>query len=48
MACSAPDYRLLEYGSEMTIRSNADREGVDFFQQIIETMRRPPASSRLH
>ena len=48
-AYSAPDYRLLlEYGSEITIRSNADRAGVDFFQQIIETMRRTPASPRLH
>ena len=47
-AYSAPDYRLLEYGSEITIRSNADRAGVDFFQQIIETMRRAPASPRLH
>lgn len=45
---TAPDYRLLEYGNEITIRSNADSPNIDFFQQVFEAMRRKRASSRMH
>jgi len=43
-AYTAPDYRLLEYGNEITIRSNADSPHIDFFEQVFETMRRKRAS----
>ena len=39
-AYAAPEYRVLEYGNVITIRSNADRPSVDFFQQVFQTMRR--------
>jgi para-nitrobenzyl esterase len=39
-AYAAPEYRLLEYGNEITIRSNADSPNIDFFQRAFETMRR--------
>jgi para-nitrobenzyl esterase len=45
-AYTAPDYRLLEYGDDITIRSNADSPKIDFFQQMFETMRRKPGSPR--
>jgi len=46
-AYTAPDYRLLEYGSEITIRSTAESPNVDFFEQVFETMRRKQASPRM-
>jgi hypothetical protein len=39
---------LLEYGNEITIRSNADSPNIDFFQRVFETMRRKSASARMH
>jgi para-nitrobenzyl esterase len=47
-AYRAPEYRLLEYGNEITIQSNADSPSVDFFQKVFETMRRKQASARMH
>lgn len=47
-AYTAPDYRLLEYGNEIAISSNADSPNADLFQQIFETMRRRRASPRTH
>jgi len=47
-AYTAPEYRLLEYGNEITIRSNADSPNIDFFQRVFETMRRKSASARMH
>ena len=44
----APDYRLLEYGNEITVQSNADSPSVDFFQTVFETMRRKQARPRMH
>ncbi len=44
-AYTAPDYRLLEYGDEITIRSNAGSPSIDFFQQVFETLRRKSVSS---
>ena len=41
-AYTAPGYRLLEYGDEITIRSNADSPHIDFFQQVLEAMRQKP------
>ena len=39
-AYAAPEYRLLEYGDEIAIRSNADSPNIDFFRRVFETMRR--------
>jgi para-nitrobenzyl esterase len=36
----APDYRLLDFGDEVTVRSNADSPQVDFFGRAFDTMRR--------
>lgn len=36
---ASPDYRVLEYGNEITVQSNAGNPGVDFFQKVFETMR---------
>ena len=47
-AYTAPDYRLLEYGDDITVRSNADSPAIAFFQQVFETMRRTGASPRMH
>jgi para-nitrobenzyl esterase len=46
-AYTAPEYRLLEYGNEITIRSTADSRNIDFFQQVFETMRRKQARPRM-
>jgi para-nitrobenzyl esterase len=43
-AYEAPDYRLLEYGDRIAIRSNPDSPAIHFFQNVIETMRRRRAS----
>lgn len=43
-AYTAPDYRLLEYGNGIAIRSNADSPNIDFFRRVFETMRRQRAS----
>ena len=42
----APEYRLLDYGDDITVRSNADSPTIDFFQHITESLRRQPASPR--
>jgi para-nitrobenzyl esterase len=36
----APDYRLLDLGDRVTVRSNADSPQVDFFRRAFEMMRR--------
>jgi para-nitrobenzyl esterase len=41
-AYRSPDYRLLDFGDAVTIRSNARSPEVDFFQQAFETMRLTP------
>ena len=41
-----PDYRLLEYGNDITIGSNAVSPNIDFSQHIMDTMRRKQASPR--
>jgi carboxylesterase type B len=38
-AYTTPEYRLLDYGDEISIRSNAKNPQVDFFQHVFETMR---------
>jgi para-nitrobenzyl esterase len=38
-AYTAPEYRLLDYGDEITVGSNAKSNQVDFFQSVFETMR---------
>jgi para-nitrobenzyl esterase len=43
-AYGAPEYRLLEYGNDISIGSNADSPNVDFFQHVIEALRRKQAS----
>jgi para-nitrobenzyl esterase len=43
-AYRAPDYRLLDYGDEITVRSNARSPQVDFFQHVFETMREKEAT----
>ena len=45
-AYAAPEYRLLEYGNEITIRSNANSPSIDFFQRVFEKMRLKPVSPR--
>jgi para-nitrobenzyl esterase len=45
-AYTAPGYRLLEYGDEITIRSNADSPRIDFFRRAFEAMRRTRAGPR--
>jgi para-nitrobenzyl esterase len=35
----SPDYRLLDFGDRVTVRSNARSPQVDFFQRAFETMR---------
>ena len=38
-AYRAPGYRLLDFGDQVTVRSNADSPHVDFFRRAFETMR---------
>ena len=38
-AYRSPDYRLLDFGDRVTVRSNAPSPQVDFFQRAFETMR---------
>ena len=38
-AYTTPEYRLLDYGDEISVRSNAKSPQVDFFQHVFETMR---------
>ena len=38
-AYRSPDYRLLDFGDRVTVRSNARSPQVDFFQRAFETMR---------
>lgn len=47
-AYTAPEYRLLEFGNEITVRSNANSPAVDFFQRVFETMRLKPVSLSRH
>jgi len=42
-AYTAPEYRLLEYGNEIVIGSDAGNRTVDFFGQVFEMMRRKTA-----
>ena len=41
-----PDYRLLEYGNEIGVQSNAVSSTIDFFRQVSESQRRKPTSPR--
>jgi para-nitrobenzyl esterase len=41
----SPDYRLLDFGDQVTVRSNADNPQVDFFRRVFETMRETPRST---
>jgi para-nitrobenzyl esterase len=45
-AYRSPEYRLLDYGDEIAIRSNADSPNIDFFQRVFETMRGKQTSPR--
>ena len=36
----SPEYQILDYGDEITVRSNARSAQVEFFRPIVETMRR--------
>jgi len=38
-AYRSPDYRLLDFGDTVTLRSNARSPQIDFFQRVFETMR---------
>jgi para-nitrobenzyl esterase len=42
----SPDYRLMDFGDAVTVRSNARSPEVDFFRQAFETMRRKPWVSK--
>src|SRR5205085_2043507 len=39
-AYRSPDYRFLDYGDDVTVRSNARSAQVDVFRHALETMRR--------
>ena len=45
-AYRSPDYRLLDFGDAVTVRSNARSPEIEFFQQAFETMRRKPSVSK--
>jgi hypothetical protein len=36
---NSPDYRMLDFGDRITVRSNAQSPQVDFFRRAFETMR---------
>ena len=38
-AYNSPDYRLLDFGDTVTVRSNDQSPNIDFFQHAFETMR---------
>jgi para-nitrobenzyl esterase len=38
-AYRSPDYRLLDFGDQVTVRSNANASQGDFFRRAFETMR---------
>jgi para-nitrobenzyl esterase len=42
-AYRSPDYRLLDFGDQVTVRSNANDSQVDFFRRAFETMRAKPS-----
>jgi para-nitrobenzyl esterase len=42
----APDYRVLDFGDAVSLRSNARSPEVRLFQQVFETMRRKPSVSK--
>jgi Carboxylesterase family/Major Facilitator Superfamily len=44
-AYRSPDYRLLDFGDRVTVRSNAQSPQVDFYQRIFDTMRGPSSTS---
>ena len=44
-AYRSPDYRVLDFGDRITVRSNARSPQVDFFQRVFETMRGTPSTS---
>ena len=46
-AYRSPDYRLLDFGDTVTLRSNARSPEVDFFQHAFETMRSKPLAAGL-
>jgi para-nitrobenzyl esterase len=35
----SPEYKVLEYGDEVTVQSNAQKPEVEFFRRTFETMR---------
>jgi hypothetical protein len=39
----SPDYRLLDFGDTVTVRSNARSPEIEFFQRAFETLRRKPS-----
>ena len=45
-AYRSPDYRLLDFGDTVTLRSNARSPEIDLFQQAYEAMRRKPPGSK--
>lgn len=38
----SPDYRVMNFGDEITVRSNAASPPVDFFRRVFDTMREKP------
>jgi para-nitrobenzyl esterase len=42
-AYRSPDYRLLDFGDAVTVRSNARSPEIEFFQRAFETMRGKPS-----
>ena len=40
----APDYRLLEYGNQIGVQSNAMSSTIDFFRQVSESLRQKTTS----
>ena len=45
-AYRSPDYRLLDFGDAVTVRSNARSPEVEFFQRAFDTMRGKPSMPR--
>jgi len=45
-AYRSPDYRLLDFGDAVTVRSNARSPEIELFQRVFDTMRRKPSMPR--
>src|SRR5437867_9325597 len=41
-AYRSPDYRVMNFGDEITVRSNAGSPQIEFFRRVFDTMREKP------